>query len=278
MVSKKVSAYLKQNVLGIKKQLKSLILMEISDLNTERRGFLDTSEISTEASFEDPRIISVDASTVALSCSYYINHKCGMCIMFIKPLDFLHGTDPMKPFCSKLFYAKDQRQKNWMLHVNHNTLMLYASIENNIIYELQYKHLLGHTATEIPTVKLGSWYGSTPFTNVIDFGPLGIVHKRTYNGWNLQFVHAFVKLNEDTGLHDFSRPFVFYIKECETQFTYVSGLFSNQDSVELYFGLHDCYALRSTFSLEFVKYLFLQNNQKDPIVLYDIEASALTVF
>jgi len=278
MVSKKVAGYIKQNILGIKKQLQSFILMDISDLKTQRRGFLDTSEISTEASFEDPRIVSVDPSTVAISCSYYKDHNCGMCIMFLKPLDFLKNSAPIKPFCSKLFYAKDQRQKNWMMYPETpDTLLLYASIENNIIYELHYKRLLGHTALQIPNVKLGSWYGSTPFTNVVEFGALGIVHKRKYDGWNLQFVHAFVKLNEETGLHDFSRPFVFKIKECETQFTYISGLLSNNDSVELYFGLHDCYALRSTFSLEFVKYLFLHNTDKVPIVLYDIEASALTL-
>lgn len=255
----------------------SWIVIGVKNLesNNYTDSLLETS-IFGPGAYEDARILKVDFKHAFIVFTRFYQKRASICVGL---LEFFDTTYSLK--FSIEYKCPSQNQKNWMPRLYKDSVLLYASLQNQIIYCIP--NILkqeGHTTVSISPVKLsGKWRGSSPIINT-PLGPMGLVHYRRpiSIGKKLMpdYVHAFFILKQQGQSKgetiEFSTEYEFDVGF--KGFVYVSGFdFLDASTVQLSVGVADCYAVKFNLPWTLIKQGF--ENKKDFITKLSVEAEEI---
>jgi hypothetical protein len=240
------------------------------DTGVYASSFLDTKVFGPGA-YEDARILKLTERSTFLVFTRFYQKRASICISVV---EFDEESYAIK--FTLEYKCPSQNQKNWMPRLYKDSVLLYASLENQVIYCVpNILNQKGHANVSISPVKLGGkWRGSSPIIETA-LGPMGLVHYRRPISLAKKlmpdYVHAFflIKSNDSKETLEFSTEIEF---DLDIQgFVYVSGFeFLDDQRVQLSVGIADCYAVK--FNLQFSQIKEFFTKKKDYITKVSVKA------
>lgn len=252
--------YIRYGYEELNKKQTSYIVVRIKDGLESTSTYLDTS-IFGPGNYEDARIIAVNDEKAAIVLTRFAYWKPRICVALINI-----STDNKLTVLGGIEFKSDSFQKNWMPRMYKDSLLLYASLETNLIYTIpQIETLKGYKIISIDNQKIGRWRGSAPIHDC-KHGTIGLVHYRIdpqiKKHYLPNYVNAFFSLDHQ-GNYTIYNEFTVELKNVPG-FVYISGFLVLSDGqIEFCAGVTDCYGVKFVVSEElFLNSLFKKSYQK----------------